>query len=485
MKGFYSLLCFSILLFSVFVLTAQNYQAFNSGRISYFEDANHYVKSVRIDSVHFDTDSVLFPMGNIRPDDSYCFSPSGSSWLGGKIIIKSNGQNLFFNKNSDTVFINTNALLNEVWIAFQIPGSMIVTAQVAEVDTLSFLGLNDSVKYISFQVYNQDMTPVNHVLNTYEIVLSKNYGMVKTLNFYHFPDIEVCDFDCQYLNEFYIAGMSNPFAGINNFTSLDIFNFQAGDELHIGEGYSSEFSWDSYTREMIYRYLERYDYGDSIYYDVEITVAAWNYSEGETTYSFYVDTIVEMNYLNSLLSCFPDEAFSDGYQMSAPMMVSEPRLAKVDNTAYGFIFNGENCWSPLMADGFLPLKYYYYGLGGPYYSETSGFMGDSGSRTLVYYKIGEETWGTPLVLSGLNTETKESQFMVYPNPAKDEISFTIPAGTNNCFVEIFNVIGVKLLSQKMFEGNNSIDINSLPFGVYFYQIKSSNEVLKNGKFVKE
>lgn len=485
MKYFYFLISLvSLILFSAFI-HAQNYQTFNSGRISYFEDAGHNVKSLRIESVHFDTDSVLFPMGNIRPIDWNCYSPSGSSWLGGKIILNSNGQNLFFNKNSDTVFIKTTALLNEVWVAFQIPGSIIVTAQVSDVDTLSFLGLSDSVKYISFQVYNQDMTPINHVLNAYEIVLSKDFGMVKTLNFYHFPDIEVCDFDCQFIGEYYIVGMSNPLAGINNFTSLDIYNFQPGDELHVGEGYSSPFSWNSFTQNKISRYLARYDYSDSIFYDVETTVASWNYNDGETIYNFYIDTIVEKYYLNSLLSCFPDEAFDDGYEMTAPKMISEPHLAKVDNIAYRFIFAGDDCWSLLMADGFLPQKEYYYGLGGPYYYEAQGNMGDVGSRTLVYYKIGDETWGTPMILSELNSIKAESIVLVYPNPAKEEISFAIPSGIITCYIEIYDILGVKIISQKIHNGVNSLDINSLPCGAYYYKIKSSNDVLKSGKFVKE
>ncbi len=478
------LISLGLILFLSNQIYSQNYQAFNSGRNSYFEDANHYVKSVRIDSVHFDTDSVLFPMGNIRPNDFPCYSSFGASWLGEKIIVKSNGQNLVFNKNNDTVFIKTNALLNEVWVAFQIPGEMIITAQVSEVDTLSFLGLNDSVKYISFQVYNQGMIPINHMLNTCEIILSKNYGMIKTLNFYHFPDIEVCDFDCQYLKEFYIAGMSNPMAGISNFTSLDIYNFQPGDELHISEGFSAAFSWNHFTRNEIYRYLQRYDYGDSIFYNVELTSAAWDYSEAETTYSFYVDTIIEKYYLNSFLSCLPDEAFSDGWMMSAPMMVTEPHLAKVDNSAYGFVFDGENCWSSLMCDGLLPYKYYYYGLGGPYFSETSVDYG-SESRTLLYYQIGSETWGIPLLLSGLNSEVNEPKVAIYPNPANNRITVDIESVESNGSIEIFNIIGVKLINEKLISGQTSVDLNRIPSGVYFYQIKSGNEVLKNGKFVKE
>jgi hypothetical protein len=308
--------------------------------------------------------------------------------------------------------------------------------------------------------------------------------MLKTLNFYQFPDIELCDFECQYLREFYVAGLSNPEVGIKNFTSLDIYDFQPGDELHVVEGYSYQYSWNSYTRKEIFKYLHRYDYGDSIFYDVEITTAFWNYSENETGYSFSVDTVVQKYYLNSFLSCFPDEAYSDGWMMSALAMISDEHLAKVDNSAYGFVFNGESCWSPLMADGFLPYKYYYKGLGGPYYPETWGW-GDIGSCNLIYYSISGETWGTPMVLSDVNSEMLQSQISVYPNPANKVIKVDITKVDNNCIIEIYNVIGVKLISKNLSTGQNIIDLGAIPAGVYFYQIKFGIEVLKCEKFVKE
>ena len=62
---------------------------------------------------------------------------------------------------------------------------------------------------------------------------------------------------------------------------------------------------------------------------------------------------------------------------------------------------------------------------------------------------------------------------------------TIESVESNGSIEIFNIIGVKLINEKLISGQTSVDLNRIPSGVYFYQIKSGNEVLKNGKFVKE
>jgi hypothetical protein len=104
-------------------LSGQNYQTVYSDRIAYFEDETGNVKCIRIDSVAGNIDSVLYPFHNIQQLDYDCFTPYGDSWIGEKIIIDTNGFNYFFNRDHDTIKIKTNALMNESWTAYHIPGS--------------------------------------------------------------------------------------------------------------------------------------------------------------------------------------------------------------------------------------------------------------------------------------------------------------------------------------------------------------------------
>lgn len=85
-----------------------------------------------------------------------------------------------------------------------------------------------------------------------------------------------------------------------------------------------------------------------------------------------------------------------------------------------------------------------------------------------------------------STEVSEKlvngQNKIYPNPAVDFIEISRPQGnlTSNS-VEIFNILGEKVLSLEMKDDSNiKIDISSLPNGLYFLHIGDIT-----GKFVKK
>jgi hypothetical protein len=341
MKYLYFLITLASLIFFSAFTHAQNYQTFNSGRISYFEDAGHNVKSVRIDSVHFDTDSVLFPMGNIQAITEECFSPLGASWLGSKIVVRSNGENIFYNLNNESVTIKSAALLNESWIAYQSSGNLNVTAQVSVIDTMSFLGINDSIKIISFQVCDEFMTPINHTLNTYQLIISKNFGIIKTLNFYNFPDLTspAYYFD-EVLSEFNLCGISNPALGFQNFTWFDIYNFEVGDELHIRTfqeipDFEASFA-NTYENLYIYKYLERTNSEDTITYKVE-RIHAYNFvTTLESGYVYNHDTITEKIAFNPDFNKLPGEVIEETYSISYLNMSNGFFKTKSDPRAYEF-----------------------------------------------------------------------------------------------------------------------------------------------------
>ena len=102
-----------------------------------------------------------------------------ASWIGSKIIVKENGDNLFFNKNNDTICIKTRASEGNSWTALQLTDSTFIQASVVSHDVMTFMGIQDSVKTIVFQAYNNSMEPEESNVNGLEICLSKNHGLVK------------------------------------------------------------------------------------------------------------------------------------------------------------------------------------------------------------------------------------------------------------------------------------------------------------------
>jgi len=73
--------------------------------------------------------------------------------------------------------------------------------------------------------------------------------------------------------------------------------------------------------------------------------------------------------------------------------------------------------------------------------------------------------------------------IVFPNPAKESVSFTLPE-TGPCKIKVINMSGVEtIVEQCISNGCISLDISTLPQGVYF--IEASGAKKYKGKFVKE
>ena len=79
----------------------------------------------------------------------------------------------------------------------------------------------------------------------------------------------------------------------------------------------------------------------------------------------------------------------------------------------------------------------------------------------------------------------ENDFMVYPNPATDSISVTLPDGLDKGKVLLYTVLGQKVLEEKVTKGSSVISMKSLIIGTYLYKIECGNGLFKSGKIVKQ
>ncbi|MBE0663915.1 MAG: T9SS type A sorting domain-containing protein [Bacteroidales bacterium] len=481
----------SILFLSlVFQVASQNYQTVNSDRVASFQyNGDHGF--VRIDSVAYDTDSILIPFRNIQDVDYWCYTINGAHWLGDKIIIREDGFNIFLNRDGDSIYINTAASLNDSWTTFHRQGELSIISTVINHDTMSFLGLQDSVKTIGFQVYNELMNPMNHLINNYTIKLSKNYGFVRTLNYTIFSDLLPTSYppvQFENLVEFDISGLSDPVTGIQDFTWMDIYDFQPGDEIHV-KRYWSQTMQETDIQLLILRYLERTDYPDSIVYHAERIFSRDYKNQGNYTFTFIHDTIPEIIHPNPIFDKLPGEVGIDTITYGSELiayslkMYSGTHLAKIiPEENYWFFNYGDTCWHTAIYDGCMSDYAYYKGLGGPYL--WCWWFGES-YRSLVYYKKGDVEWGTPLVIVGLEEAKLSSDVKVYPNPVKDYLSVELKESALPAKIEIYNVMGSLLKEFVLMETNQQISLQQLTPGLYFYQIVNEKEALGSGKLVVE
>lgn len=78
----------------------------------------------------------------------------------------------------------------------------------------------------------------------------------------------------------------------------------------------------------------------------------------------------------------------------------------------------------------------------------------------------------------------DGKFLVYPNPAKEQLTVAFPNGFEAADVTLYNSIGQKVMEQHISNASPAITIGTLNAGMYLYQIKSST-FSQTGKMVKE
>lgn len=319
--------------------------------------------------------------------------------------------------------------------------------------------------------------------------ISKQYGFVKTFNFYLFPYFQVDD-QLERLVEFTLIGLSKPKSGVTNLTWFEVNDFQLGDELHIldesscwyGDGYGS-----ATTNKAIYKYLERTDYSDSIVYRYsrkQSIKTLWNDS---SDFKYYNDTLTSIIKPDSLFDLLPGEPIVTDFEMYNYYMTNESTLSKTNPRGYeGYSFSEDSCWQMIIADGCLSANKYIKGLGGPYYSCTQAFCLGGAERKLVYYKKGGVTWGTPLIITGNSDISLEKDINIFPNPVKSNINITLKNSSyHNLKIFIYDIQG-KLFKVKNLKSNNSlIDISDLNSGIYILKITDNQNVLKIDRLIIE
>ncbi len=474
----------------VTVNKAYNYQTVYSHRIAFFEE-NCSVYPLRIDSVKVLNDSILYPFKNIQTNEQRCYNPSGASWLGGKIVITPTW-NYFFNDKNDTIKIKTEAVLGESWTLFK-RNDMSITATVNSCDTMTFMGVTDSVKTILLHVYDMTMKPTPHELEGKKILLSKNYGFVHTFNFIYWPDFSYYSIYGPN-NEFNICGLTNPNLGVQNLTWKEIFNFQPGDEIHKKYAYSPGFIFlapDNFEieRKTILKYISRTDYIDSVVYDVEFKSYVKNYNSGVITESYNAGITKSVVKLTDNPYPFFDklsmEPIIDNNTANFMTQFSGGISSKtVPNVNTELIKNTDSCWNGIHGDGCFPTYTYYKGLGGPYY-QCIGYNWDTQENELVYYKKNSSIWGTPLVISGINEPINNNRINFYPNPVVDKLYFETKNLTEKFDVKFYDMQGKLILESEISPISNSISITQFQSGLYFYQLSSNGKIFQAGKLSKQ
>ena len=96
-------------------------------------------------------------------------------------------------------------------------------------------------------------------------------------------------------------------------------------------------------------------------------------------------------------------------------------------------------------------------------------------------------YNEPTVFTGTADFTSMNQMAVYPNPAKNKFIVELPNFDlpNKLNLNLLNVFGQEIKQVAINSTLTTIDIQNLAPGMYIYQIKDENKVMKSDKIIVE
>ena len=89
-----------------------------------------------------------------------------------------------------------------------------------------------------------------------------------------------------------------------------------------------------------------------------------------------------------------------------------------------------------------------------------------------------------LTMAQLSVNNASSaRFLVYPNPAHDNLFVSFPNGLQEAKVTLYTALGQNVFEKVITNSETSISLDNLNFGIYFYKIESKAFV-QSGKIIK-
>lgn len=488
------------------IISAQNYQAVKTDASYYFYDSlSMGIIAERIDSIALaGNETHYYAMRQIRQTDYSCFIPDGASWLGDVVIEKPNGIFQFVlypfspSDSADVFTIKSNATVGESWHFYNYHTiNDYVEAKATQIVPGNFIGISDSVKTITLQRKDASGQNISDPVNGQKILLSKNYGLIRLPKFDEF----ICN------NSFYdLVGKDNPDTGITNVSTLQIYNFEPGDELHTvyhNKPYSPPNT--ETTISTIFKVISKTtdSVNNSVTYQFEhCSSAVYRLSDSTTNYVHSFDSIVQTYSPSNTpeLETLPLEttALSSLYESityTKMGFMEDNSHMPIYNIPYKSMQSGaiwtvyDNCYIPMIYCGCLYNDYYLKGLGGPYYY-CEDFGWSPTYYLLKYYKKGSETWGMPLDCDSLLqvSITKCGQNLllnIYPNPTSGIITVLCPTNLQfPCRLEFFDISGRKVIEFTITMNTASVDLSNLPYGLFTYKLTSPDGNVFHGKIIR-
>jgi hypothetical protein len=83
-----------------------------------------------------------------------------------------------------------------------------------------------------------------------------------------------------------------------------------------------------------------------------------------------------------------------------------------------------------------------------------------------------------------NYNFEADEYVIYPNPMRDELKVELPPNSPNARLYLYNNLGQKVCDQLWTSDSKSIDVSHLSSGIYTYELLTNNKS-HSGKIIKK
>lgn len=495
---------FSLLNLIISQAFTQNYECVKIDATYYYTDADftftgaQTYHAIRIDSLEVNgttTTYYNFPVIGIENGQYECYSGDWPSWIGSRIKVEDDGTTTFYNFEDKPIIIKSHFDTGQSWICYEFYTGYYIRAYIDSMEEMTFLGLTDMVKKITFQVMDSMGNLYPHPVNYMYLLLSQNHGLIRTINFKVFPDFQD-NFWGDECHEYILCGISDPEVGIQNLTMDQIFDFEIGDEFHLSD--HTWVGWDTDHFDFIKIVLDKEINGSEFTYTFARCGRKEHWDSYYNTHFVWSvqDTITETispiytNY--STFDALPDEyiAFGDTlyYEYAWATQHLNPDFNRMQKTIYEGYYSSypHDCIEQIITDkSEFWDEHFYEGLGGPYWEQITYW---SSHRKIIYFKKGDDEWGEPFDCDSLlvNTQPINKQkfgITIAPNPMKDFTRINVAiSGQQNVKIAIYNSMGEKV-RENLITNELILQKEGLHPGIYLIRVFESNKLIGTKKLV--
>jgi len=128
-----------------------------------------------------------------------------------------------------------------------------------------------------------------------------------------------------------------------------------------------------------------------------------------------------------------------------------------------------------------------------FFDYNSAIVTNTVAQTIGEYIEEDLTKGTIIsrtavtnITTGISSSSQTQSISVYPNPTNDNVTITFPSGSGNAQITIYAMNGTSVLTKDLtIAADNTISLQQLHQGIYYYKITDSNGLTQNGKIVKQ